>query len=67
MHIDRQHVIQVLRKNGMNDQADEAEKVLGVEVDTERDADLLRRLGIDPDNRAEGGTLATLSSHRPVA
>jgi hypothetical protein len=29
-----------------------------VEVDTVRDADLLRELGIDPDCRAQGGMLA---------
>ena len=29
-----------------------------MEVDTVRDADLLRELGIDPDSRAQGGGLA---------
>lgn len=37
-----------------------------MEVDAERDAGQLRSLCIEPDNRAEGDTLATLPSHRPV-
>jgi hypothetical protein len=59
MRIDKSHVIQLLRARGMTREADEAERVLDVEVDTDRDAALLRSLGIDPDSRSEGGGLAT--------
>jgi hypothetical protein len=58
VRIDRDHVVQVLRAAGRTDQARRAEQVLDVDVDTVRDADLLRDLGIDPDSRAEGGNLA---------
>jgi hypothetical protein len=33
-------------------------QVLDVRVDTQRDADLLRELGLDPDSRAQGGGIA---------
>ena len=52
MHVDRSHVVQVLRAAGRTEQARRAEEVLDVPVDTVRDADLLRELGIDPDHRA---------------
>src|SRR3954447_7152040 len=58
MNVDRSHVVQALRAGGRTEQARRAEKVLDVEVDTVRDADLLRELGIDPDSRAQGGMLA---------
>ena len=50
--IDRSHVVQALRSGGR------AEEELAVHVDTVRDADLLRELGLDPDSRAQGGGLA---------
>ncbi len=58
MLIDRSNVIQTLRAGGRTEQARRAEQVLDVEVDTARDAALLRDLGIDPDSRAMGGGLA---------
>ncbi|RBY95377.1 hypothetical protein DQ237_15075 [Blastococcus sp. TF02-8] len=58
MNIDRSHVVQVLRTGGRVDAARRAADELDVEVDTVRDADLLRELGIDPDSRAQGGGLA---------
>jgi hypothetical protein len=58
MHIGRSHVVQALRAGGRTDQARRAEEVLGLQVDTVRDAELLRELGIDPDSRAKGGGLA---------
>jgi hypothetical protein len=58
MNVDRSHVVQALRAGGRIEQARRAEEVLDVEVDTVRDADLLRDLGIDPDGRAQGGMLA---------
>ncbi len=60
MRIDRAHVVQVLRAGGRDEQARRAGQVLDVHVDTLRDADLLRELGIDPDSRAQGGGLAML-------
>jgi hypothetical protein len=48
----------VLRAAGRTEQARRAEEELDVTVDTVRDADLLRELGIDPDSRAQGGGLA---------
>jgi hypothetical protein len=56
--VDREHVVQVLADAGRAEQARRAAEVLDVEVDTDRDADLLRELGIDPDSRAQGGGLA---------
>jgi len=58
VQIDRDHVIQVLRAGGRRDEAERAERELDVLVDTVRDADLLRELGLDPDSRARGGGLA---------
>jgi hypothetical protein len=58
VRIDRSHVVQVLRAGGRHEEAERAEEVLDVDVDTVRDADLLRELGIDPDSRAQGGGLA---------
>ena len=58
MRIDRSHVVQALRAGGRHEDAKRAEEVLDVDVDTVRDADLLRELGIDPDSRAQGGGLA---------
>jgi hypothetical protein len=58
VNVDRSHVIQVLRAGGRTEQARRAEEVLDVVVDTVRDADLLRELGVDPDSRAQGNTLA---------
>ena len=52
MLIDRSHVVQALRSGGR------AEEELAVHVDTVRDADLFRELGLDPDSRAQGGGLA---------
>jgi hypothetical protein len=58
VQIDRDHVVQVLRAGGRRDEAERAERELAVLVDTVRDADLLRELGLDPDSRARGGGLA---------
>ena len=58
MLIDRSHVVQILRAAGREEQARRAETELDVQVDTVRDAELLRELGLDPDSRAQGGGLA---------
>jgi hypothetical protein len=58
VEIDREHVVQVLRSGGREEQARRAEEELDVLVDTVQDADLLRELGLDPDSRAQGGGIA---------
>lgn len=58
--VDRSHVVQALRTYGLAQQADRAQRDLDVRVDTERDAETLRDLGLDPDSRAQGGALAVL-------
>ena len=60
MIVDRSHVVQALRTYGLAQQADRAQRDLDVRVDTERDAETLRDLGLDPDSRAQGGALAVL-------
>jgi hypothetical protein len=56
--VDRSHVVQALRSGERAEEARRAEEELDVHVDTVRDADLLRELGLDPDSRAQGGGLA---------
>ncbi|WP_100497912.1 hypothetical protein [Geodermatophilus chilensis] len=58
MLIDRSNVVQTLRAGGRTEEARRAEQVLDVQVDTVRDAEILRDLGVDPDHRAMGGGLA---------
>ncbi|HZD73503.1 MAG TPA: hypothetical protein VE776_06400 [Actinomycetota bacterium] len=48
MQIDKQAVLDLLREKGQQDQASQAEQQLPDQVDTDKNADLLQRLGIDP-------------------
>ncbi len=48
MQIDKQMVLDLLRERGQNDRVAEAEQELPDQVDTERDAGLLERFGIQP-------------------
>ena len=48
MQIDNETVLNLLREQGKTDQAQQAEQELPDQVDTERDASLLERFGIDP-------------------
>lgn len=48
MQIDKQTVLDLLRERGQQDQAQQAERELPDQVDTDRDAGLLGRFGIDP-------------------
>ncbi|MDQ3858431.1 MAG: hypothetical protein M3327_08305 [Actinomycetota bacterium] len=48
MQIDKQTVLDLLRERGQEDQAREAEQELPDQVDTDRDAGLLERFGINP-------------------
>ncbi|MGY1714542.1 hypothetical protein ACI78R_08800 [Geodermatophilus sp. SYSU D01106] len=58
MRTDREHVVQALSSAGRAEEARRAAEELDVEVDTVRDADLLRELGLDPDGRGQGGGIA---------
>jgi hypothetical protein len=58
MEISKDTILELLRERGPSDQAAKAEQELPAQVDTERDAPLLKRFGIDPDellSRATGG------------
>jgi hypothetical protein len=48
MEIDKDTVIDFLRQQGNDDQAAQADQELPDQVDTERDAGLLDRFGVDP-------------------
>ena len=48
MEIDKQHIIDLLRKRGDEDKAGQAESDLPDRVDTEKDSGLLSKFGIDP-------------------
>ncbi len=58
MQIDKETVLSMLREQGKEQQAEEASRELPDEVDTERDAGLLQRFGIQPEellSRFSGG------------
>ena len=48
MQIDKNTVLDLLRERGQQDQASQAEQELPDQVDTDRDAGLLQRFGLDP-------------------
>ena len=48
MDIDKQEIIELLRSRGEDDTADRAESQLPDQVDTEKHAGILEKLGIDP-------------------
>ena len=48
MQIDKSTIMDLLRERGQQDQATQAEQELPDQVDTDRDAGLLQRFGIDP-------------------
>lgn len=54
MQIPKGMVVERLRAAGATDAADRAESELPEKVDTERDADLLRGLDLDPQELADG-------------
>ncbi|GAA3642973.1 hypothetical protein [Microlunatus ginsengisoli] len=47
MNIDKQQILDLLRNQGKNDQAQQAQSELPDHVDTDQHADLLQRFGID--------------------
>ncbi len=48
MQIDKETVLTLLREQGKTSKAQEAERELPDQVDTERDAGLLERFGVNP-------------------
>jgi hypothetical protein len=48
MQIDKNTIIEHLRQRGDNSSADRADQELPEQVDTDRDAGLLERFGLDP-------------------
>jgi hypothetical protein len=48
MEIPKDKVLELLRSRGDDDKADQADKELPDQVDTERDSGLLDKFGIDP-------------------
>lgn len=48
MQFDKSQILDLLREQGKNDQADQADKELPSKVDTEKDSGLLAKFGIDP-------------------
>ena len=48
MQIDKGQIIEMLRQQGNNDQADRADQELPDQVDTDQHGGLLQRFGLDP-------------------
>ena len=48
MNIDKDQILQLLRSQGDHDKAQQAEQELPGQVDTDRDAGLLSKFGLDP-------------------
>jgi hypothetical protein len=48
VQIDKRQILDLLRERGQQDQANQAEQELPDQVDTDQDAGLLQRFGVDP-------------------
>jgi hypothetical protein len=48
MNIDKDQILQLLRSQGDEDKAQQADRELPGQVDTDRDAGLLSKFGLDP-------------------
>jgi len=48
MNIDKDQILQLLRSQGDHDKAEQADKELPGQVDTDRDSGLLAKFGLDP-------------------
>jgi hypothetical protein len=58
VEIDKNTIVSMLREQGDADKADQADRELPEQVDTDRDANLLERFGVNPQDligRATGG------------
>ncbi len=64
MQIDKTQIIEMLKSRGDDDQASQAETELPDQVDTEQDAGMLEKYGIDPKDLMGklGGGLGGLGS-----
>lgn len=49
VQIDKETILSLLRERGQDDEAAQAAKELPSKVDTERDAGLLQKFGVEPD------------------
>jgi hypothetical protein len=54
MEIPKEKILELLRQRGDQDKADQADRELPDQVDTDRDAGLLSKLGIDPQDLLGG-------------
>ena len=54
MEIPKEKVLELLRERGEDNKAQEADRELPDQVDTERDSGLLSKLGIDPQDLLGG-------------
>jgi hypothetical protein len=52
MEIPKDKIIELLRDRGQDDKADQADRELPDQVDTEQHADLLSKFGVDPQELA---------------
>ena len=50
MQIPKEQILEFLRSRGQDDKAGQADQELPAQVDTDQHADILQRLGIDPQN-----------------
>jgi hypothetical protein len=48
LQLDKNMILDLLRERGQQDQASQADQELPDQVDTDRDAGLLQRFGLDP-------------------
>ena len=53
MEIPKDKIIELLRDRGQDDKADQADRELPDQVDTEQHADLLSKIGVDPEELAD--------------
>ena len=60
MEIDKESVLKLIRERGDDEQANQAETELPDQIDTDRDASLLQRFGVDPQDLT-GGVLGRVA------
>jgi hypothetical protein len=54
VEIDKESVLKLIRERGDEEQANQAENELPDRIDTDRDAGLLQRFGVDPQDLTGG-------------
>jgi hypothetical protein len=63
MQVPKEQILEFLREQGKSDQVEQADRELPGQVDTERDAGLLEKFGIDPQDilsKLGGGGIPSL-------